>query len=63
MNLGCYHRRYIMKVNCQGPGHRFEFKLYALDDIMHLGHKVTKEKLIDAIEGHMLGEAVPVSVF
>ncbi|KAI3994689.1 hypothetical protein MKX01_002305 [Papaver californicum] len=45
------------------PGHRFEFKLYALDDLMHLGHKVTKEKLIEAIEGHVLGEAVLVSIF
>ncbi|XP_026460178.1 uncharacterized protein LOC113360995 [Papaver somniferum] len=44
-------------------GHRFEFKLYALDDLMHLGHKVTKEKLIEAIEGHVLGEAVLVSIF
>ncbi|KAI3874759.1 hypothetical protein MKW98_019332 [Papaver atlanticum] len=44
-------------------GHRFEFKLYALDDLMHLGHKVTKEKLIEAIEGHVVGEAVLVSIF
>ncbi|RZC87929.1 hypothetical protein C5167_004106 [Papaver somniferum] len=45
------------------PGHRFEFKLYALDDLMHLGHKVTKEKLIEAVEGHVLGEAVLLSIF
>ncbi|KAI3910695.1 hypothetical protein MKW92_009641 [Papaver armeniacum] len=45
------------------PGHRFVFKLYALDDLMHLGHKVTKEKLIDAVEGHVLGEAVLLSIF
>ncbi|KAI3908559.1 hypothetical protein MKX01_009361 [Papaver californicum] len=44
-------------------GHRFEFKLYALDDLMHLGHKVTKEKLIEAVEGHVLGEADLVSFF
>ncbi|KAJ4978226.1 hypothetical protein NE237_009006 [Protea cynaroides] len=44
-------------------GHRFEFKLYALDDMMHLGNKVTKEKLLDAIEGHVLGEAVLVAIF
>ncbi|KAF8397250.1 hypothetical protein HHK36_016160 [Tetracentron sinense] len=35
-------------------GHRFEFKLYALDDEMHLSRKVTKEKLLDAIKGHVL---------
>ncbi|XP_047333362.1 UPF0098 protein CPn_0877/CP_0992/CPj0877/CpB0906 [Impatiens glandulifera] len=39
-------------------GHRFEFKLYALDDEPHLGNKVTKEKLLDSIQGHVIGEAV-----
>ncbi|OVA02748.1 Phosphatidylethanolamine-binding protein PEBP [Macleaya cordata] len=42
-------------------GHRFEFKLYALDDIPHLGRKVTKEKLLEAIQGHLLGEAVLIA--
>ncbi|KAM5560487.1 UPF0098 protein [Rosa sericea] len=45
------------------PGHRFEFKLYALDDELHLGHKVTKEKVLEAIEGHVLGEAVMIAYF
>ncbi|KAM7526514.1 hypothetical protein LguiA_016416 [Lonicera macranthoides] len=45
------------------PGHRFEFKLYALDDEMHLGNKVTKEKLLDAIGGHVVGEAVLMAKF
>ncbi|PON94319.1 YbhB/YbcL [Trema orientale] len=44
-------------------GHRFEFKLYALDDEVHLGNKVTKDKLLDAIQGHVLGEAVLVAIF
>ncbi|KAK4582353.1 hypothetical protein RGQ29_025511 [Quercus rubra] len=44
-------------------GHRFEFKLYALDDEVHLGNKVTKDKLLEAIEGHVLGEAVLVAIF
>ncbi|KAK9289628.1 hypothetical protein L1049_007786 [Liquidambar formosana] len=44
-------------------GHRFEFRLYALDEEMHLGHKVTKEKLLEAIQGHVLGEAVLVAIF
>ncbi|KAK7259999.1 hypothetical protein RIF29_25672 [Crotalaria pallida] len=39
-------------------GHRIQFKLYALDDELHLGNKVTKEKMLDAIQGHVLGEAV-----
>nr|KAJ0187919.1 hypothetical protein LSAT_V11C900469290 [Lactuca sativa] len=38
-------------------GHRFEFKLYALDDEIDLGNKVTKEKLVEAIDGHVVGEA------
>ncbi|KAK3032835.1 hypothetical protein RJ639_037012 [Escallonia herrerae] len=40
------------------PGHRLEFRLYALDDELHPGHKVTKERLLEAIEGHVLGAAV-----
>ncbi|KAL6987869.1 hypothetical protein U1Q18_013615 [Sarracenia purpurea var. burkii] len=45
------------------PGHRFEFKLFALDDELHLGNKVTKEKLLDAVEGHVLGEAGLLAYF
>ncbi|GMN40386.1 hypothetical protein TIFTF001_009603 [Ficus carica] len=44
-------------------GHRFAFKLYALDDEVHLGNKVTKDKLLEAIEGHVLGEAVLMAKF
>ncbi|GLT89386.1 hypothetical protein SLE2022_073680 [Rubroshorea leprosula] len=38
-------------------GHRFVFKLYALDDELHLGNKVTKEKVLESIEGHVLADA------
>uniref|UniRef100_J3M811 Phosphatidylethanolamine-binding protein n=1 Tax=Oryza brachyantha TaxID=4533 RepID=J3M811_ORYBR len=38
-------------------GHRIQFKLYALDD------EVTKDKLMDAIQGHVLGEAELTAVF
>ncbi|KAM1353289.1 hypothetical protein TB2_032487 [Malus domestica] len=44
-------------------GHRIEFKLYALDDDLHLGHKVTKDKVLEAIKGHVLGEAVLIAIF
>ncbi|KAK0585769.1 hypothetical protein LWI29_033854 [Acer saccharum] len=44
-------------------GHRIQFKLYALDDEMHLGNTVTKDKLLEAIEGHVLGEAVLTAKF
>ncbi|KAK1412431.1 hypothetical protein QVD17_33677 [Tagetes erecta] len=43
-------------------GHRFEFKLYALDDEFDLGNKVTKDKLLEAIDGHVIGEAVLIAV-
>ncbi|KAI3677647.1 hypothetical protein L6452_36913 [Arctium lappa] len=45
------------------PGHRFEFKLYALDVEIDLGNKVTKEKLLDAIDGHVLGEALLTALY
>ncbi|KVH94819.1 Phosphatidylethanolamine-binding protein PEBP [Cynara cardunculus var. scolymus] len=45
------------------PGHRFEFKLYALDDEIDLGNKVTKDKLLDTIDGHVLGEAVLTAIY
>ncbi|KAL1804629.1 hypothetical protein ACET3Z_027697 [Daucus carota] len=45
------------------PGHRFEFKLYALDDELRLGNKVTKDKVLDAIGGHVLGEARLTAIF
>ncbi|RWR78888.1 UPF0098 protein [Cinnamomum micranthum f. kanehirae] len=44
-------------------GHRYEFKLYALDDHLHLGNKVTKEKLLDSIGGKVLAEAELVATF
>ncbi|XP_065850285.1 uncharacterized protein [Euphorbia lathyris] len=44
-------------------GHRFEFRVYALDDALRLGNKVTKEKVLEAIEGHVIGEAVLTCIF
>ncbi|KAF1876702.1 hypothetical protein Lal_00031514 [Lupinus albus] len=44
-------------------GHRIQFKLYALDFEVNLGNKVTKEKLLDSIEGHVLGEAILVAKY
>jgi len=35
--------------------HRYEFTLYALDDFINIGNKATKEKLLEAMEGHILG--------
>ncbi|KAJ3669028.1 hypothetical protein LUZ60_010978 [Juncus effusus] len=54
----------------RGPGptqtsgnHRFVFRVYALDDEMHLGNKVTKEKLLEAMQGHVLAEAGLIALF
>lgn len=44
--------------------HRLEFKLYALDDDrLHFGSKVTKERVLETIEGHVIGEAVLIAIF
>ncbi|KAL5708478.1 hypothetical protein ACHQM5_019270 [Ranunculus cassubicifolius] len=43
-------------------GHRFQFKIIALDDNIHLRNQVTKEKLLEVIQGHVLGEAVLMAV-
>ncbi|KAJ8551041.1 hypothetical protein K7X08_000411 [Anisodus acutangulus] len=43
-------------------GHRFEFRLFALDDELNLGNKVTKDKLLEAVEDHVLGEAILIAI-
>ena len=44
---------------CPPPGspHRYFFKLYALDAPTNLKPRATKQQLLDAIKGHILGEA------
>jgi Raf kinase inhibitor-like YbhB/YbcL family protein len=44
---------------CPPPGspHRYLFKLYALDATTNLKPRATKQQLLDAIKGHILGEA------
>ncbi|MBA0700803.1 hypothetical protein Goari_022463 [Gossypium aridum] len=44
-------------------GHRFQFRLFALDEQLKLGNKVTKEKLLEDIEGHVIGEAQVTTMF
>lgn len=43
--------------------HRYEFKLYALDTKLKLGNKATKDKALDAMEGHILGVAELVAYY
>eukprot|EP00246_Nothoceros_aenigmaticus_P015025 TRINITY_DN602_c0_g1_i2.p1 TRINITY_DN602_c0_g1~~TRINITY_DN602_c0_g1_i2.p1 ORF type:complete len:222 (+),score=48.98 TRINITY_DN602_c0_g1_i2:81-746(+) len=46
-----------------GGIHRYEFKLYALDTILHLPNKPTSDRVIDAIGDHLLGEALLVGTY
>ena len=40
-----------------GGTHRYYFKLYALDTELNLDSGVTKDQLLEAMEGHILAEA------
>ncbi len=40
-----------------GPAHRYFFKLYALETRVTLKPRATKEQLLDAIKGHVIGTA------
>ncbi len=40
----------------KGPAHRYFFKLYALDTKLNLNPGATKQELLDAMKGHVLGE-------
>jgi len=39
-----------------GKPHRYYFRLYALDTLLHLKPGVTKKELLRAMEGHVLAE-------
>ncbi|MDP4199423.1 MAG: YbhB/YbcL family Raf kinase inhibitor-like protein [Bacteroidota bacterium] len=39
-----------------GKAHRYYFRLYALDSHINIAGDVTRDKLMSAIEGHVLGE-------
>ena len=41
----------------RGPAHRYFFKLYALDQPTNLKPRATKQQLLNAMKGHILGEA------
>ncbi len=40
-----------------GPPHRYRFTLYALDSKLDLRPGATKEELLNAMKGHILGES------
>lgn len=41
----------------RGPAHRYFFKLYALDSDLRTGPRRTKQALLKAMDGHVLGHA------
>ena len=43
--------------------HRYFFKLYALDTVLPNMEKPTKQELLGAMEGHVLGEAVLMGTY
>lgn len=43
--------------------HRYYFKLYALDTLLPDLHKPTKAKLLQAMSGHVLAEAVMIGTY
>ncbi len=50
---------------CPPPGkvHRYQFKLYALDNLLNLGSSSRKSDVENAMKGHVLGEAVLVGTY
>ena len=46
-----------------GPAHRYHFKLYALSQMTGLRSKATKQQLLDAMKGHVLGEAQLIGTY
>ena len=46
-----------------GPAHRYFFRLYALDVVLPLESGASKQKVIDAMKGHILGQALLMGRF
>ena len=46
-----------------GPDHHYTFELFALDEKLDLGPDATRQQVIDAMQGHILGKAALVGRF
>ncbi len=44
----------------QGPDHHYSFELYALDSKLELGPDATRDQVLRAMDGHILGKGVLV---
>jgi hypothetical protein len=54
--------KYTGPCNAQ-EGHRFHFKIYALDQMIDLPRSVSKQELLMAMEGHILAQGELVCVY
>ena len=43
--------------------HRYQFKLYALDNELHLANDATKADILTAIEGHVLEQSILIGLY
>ena len=46
-----------------GPNHHYTFELYALDSKLDLGAEATRPDAMKAMDGHILGAAIFVTLF
>jgi Raf kinase inhibitor-like YbhB/YbcL family protein len=46
-----------------GSPHRYFFKLYALDSFLDLGEGATKQDVLEAMKGHILGDAEIMGIY
>jgi Raf kinase inhibitor-like YbhB/YbcL family protein len=46
-----------------GPQHRYLFKLYALDTTLGLDGRANRERLIEAMHNHVLGEGILTGMY
>jgi Raf kinase inhibitor-like YbhB/YbcL family protein len=47
----------------QGSPHRYRFTLYALDTMLDLAAGASKEQVLQAMEGHVLGQAQLIGIY
>ncbi len=47
----------------EGRGHRYFFRLYALDTRLELGAEISAARLMEAMEGHVLAQAELMGVY
>jgi len=54
---------YIAPCPPKGPEHHYVFNLYALDKSLDLAAGATKDEVRQAMEGHVLGQAILVGIY